>query len=364
MVGGTVVGLLLGEVALRVVAPQPMGEMALARHPDLLDAPIPLARGTITIPGVYEYTFHHDDQGRRLTGELGGGPEILLLGDSFAYGMGVDDGETTAASLDRHLARLGTEAEVVNAGVPGKDPVYALRLLQTRGRAWTPAVAVYLFYPNDWPSGWYQTLYSVEGDSLVPREPSDPWQERRIAISGNPGFRFVRARSHVVALSWRAAIATFGENPPANGDPDTLSAPVEWSWDGAVEAMAPFASALRDALAARRAQLKVAYAPTASEVAYTRRTGSATPERTRFWELCRRVSLDCLDLTDAIVQTPAAVGDLYFPEAHWRARTHEIAARELAGPVSAMLSARGARPTDARLGAAPSGGSSGRRPAG
>lgn len=63
---------------------------------------------------------------------------ILMLGDSFTLGKGVDDGETFAALTGEHLNRrlssgLGVRFDVVNAGVDSYSPV--LSYLQLRSLA-------------------------------------------------------------------------------------------------------------------------------------------------------------------------------------------------------------------------------------
>lgn len=44
--------------------------------------------------------------------------KVLILGDSFAFGMGVNDEETFSSILERRLLDLGIHAKVINAAVP------------------------------------------------------------------------------------------------------------------------------------------------------------------------------------------------------------------------------------------------------
>lgn len=49
-----------------------------------------------------------------------GEPAVALVGDSFVFGVGVNDGQTLAAELERRLARAnGAGIRVVSAGIPG-----------------------------------------------------------------------------------------------------------------------------------------------------------------------------------------------------------------------------------------------------
>ena len=68
----------------------------------------------------------------------------VAIGDSFTYGLGVDEPETWVAQLQ---ARLGKE--VVNLGQPGVGPVREARIYQRYGRPLQPQVVLWMFFPND-----------------------------------------------------------------------------------------------------------------------------------------------------------------------------------------------------------------------
>ena len=80
---------------------------------------------------------------------------VLFIGDSFAYGIGVDHEETIPSQLEAHFARSGHPVEVMNFGMPkGAPPAYA-RLLDdaiAKGfAARTVVVAIFVgndFYPS------------------------------------------------------------------------------------------------------------------------------------------------------------------------------------------------------------------------
>lgn len=51
---------------------------------------------------------------------MAGAGAVALVGDSFVFGVGVNDGETLAAELERRLATAnGPRVRVINAGIPG-----------------------------------------------------------------------------------------------------------------------------------------------------------------------------------------------------------------------------------------------------
>ncbi|TMA33058.1 MAG: hypothetical protein E6J87_11250, partial [Deltaproteobacteria bacterium] len=73
---------------------------------------------------------------------------ILVVGDSFAFGWGVEDGETFAAVLERRLARERPVA-VINAGVPGYSTDQYWIFLHTRGFALAPDLVLLAECGND-----------------------------------------------------------------------------------------------------------------------------------------------------------------------------------------------------------------------
>ena len=65
----------------------------------------------------FHYTAKHNKwgfRGNEQTLECRGGPKIMLLGDSFTWGWGVDYEKTWAAWLDNLLKRCGINACVFN----------------------------------------------------------------------------------------------------------------------------------------------------------------------------------------------------------------------------------------------------------
>ena len=81
----------------------------------------------------------------------------VAIGDSFTFGMDVDDGERFTDELPRRIDRL----EVVNLGVAGYGTDQELRLLETEGVLYQPDVVILtVCVVNDLDDITYDRLYS------------------------------------------------------------------------------------------------------------------------------------------------------------------------------------------------------------
>lgn len=75
---------------------------------------------------------------------------IALLGDSFAYGQGVESDETMAVYLETFLAqKLKTSVEVLNFGIPGAGLLDYPQQFERFASRWEPDLALLLLYGND-----------------------------------------------------------------------------------------------------------------------------------------------------------------------------------------------------------------------
>lgn len=351
---GLTVGLALAEGALRLVAPQPMGPSALVADAVLLDHLAPGLQGTVALPGLYTYRFSHDAEGRRTTVPAGpeGAPTVLLLGDSFTYGMGVDDGETLASQLAVRLASRGTPARVVNGGVMGKDPTYFVRLMATRGREWDADVVAYVFYCNDFtPATEY--LRFAPDTGLVAVVPANPTQRLKRRLESLPGVAWLTGHSHLVALLRSVAVQTVGANTPDPSVVDldtTITPPVRSSTAQAPVVEAALAALEADA-SARGAAFQMYYLPSGSEVAFTRRTGTPSADDARYDAVRRALGADGMSFAGPLAASGLPIARLYFPEIHWRPVALSLAADAMADPVQAALCTR--RPSLGGCDAAP-----------
>ena len=96
----------------------------------------------------WEYRVRVGEDGFRSvpTPPAPGAARIVVLGDSYAFGYGVDDDETFAYRL---AGLLRGRAEVRNWGVPGYNLAQQVELLRVRGPEAAPEFVVVALHPND-----------------------------------------------------------------------------------------------------------------------------------------------------------------------------------------------------------------------
>ena len=167
LLGVLVGGLLVAELICRLVLEDPLEAATrtgsswrvegLIEDPELGYSFQPGYSGQMTLEGEYDLPFRINGQGLRdevdFAPEHPGVQRILLLGDSFVFGVGVPFEDTLGEQLERALntgAEGSVPVEVVAAGVPGYGPDdYALLAERWVPRLHPDLVVVALFSAND-----------------------------------------------------------------------------------------------------------------------------------------------------------------------------------------------------------------------
>jgi len=90
-------------------------------------------------------------------------PNVVVLGDSFTFGAGVNDGEEYPAVLAK---RLAAKASIVNLGVGGFGLTQEIRTFYEFGLLFQPAVVVLQFCSNDPDDNFYAKVTTVEDGRL------------------------------------------------------------------------------------------------------------------------------------------------------------------------------------------------------
>jgi lysophospholipase L1-like esterase len=150
-----VVTLLIAEVAVRLVRPQ----AAFIVSPGLYENDPPQGyrltpgfRGRMTNRVEYDTEVAINRVGLRgpEAQPIEGGTQILVLGDSFAFGVGAEQEESYPARLEEILRNRGARVQVLNGGVPGYSVPDAVSWFQAHGKALDPDIVLLtVFTGND-----------------------------------------------------------------------------------------------------------------------------------------------------------------------------------------------------------------------
>jgi lysophospholipase L1-like esterase len=159
-------------------------------------------------------------RGPELARERDGRARVLVLGDSFAYGVGVADGETFSA----RLAARDPGLELLNAGVNGYGTGQELLLLRELGPGLAPDLVLLAFFWNDVPDGWEKRFprFRLEDGRLLeplPREPEArpaadwPDPSRPPRFQDSRARRFLKDRAYKARWRLRVALGIPVESP-------------------------------------------------------------------------------------------------------------------------------------------------------
>ncbi|MQA28692.1 MAG: hypothetical protein GEU82_02475 [Luteitalea sp.] len=203
---GSILAALIGEVTLRLLAPTP----------DTARAVLPDSERHFGYPGHFRgfaggVAFQTNDAGFRGRdfASIDGTRDhvILVIGDSYAFGYGVDDADAFPAVLEANLAQQypGKAIRVVALAMPGYNTRQQLATLKEYGPRLRPRLVLIAYNLND--------IHQREADEAPPDEAAsetaaDPgWnlRPRRLIDSARERSHLVRFLLPQVAALARAA---------------------------------------------------------------------------------------------------------------------------------------------------------------
>lgn len=92
---------------------------------------------------------------------------IVLLGDSFAMGHGVDLEDTFSSQMQKLLEESGVNAEIVNLGVPSYGNAEELIVLKEEGLKYQPDLVLLAWHPSDYAENVRSNLFGLKNGHLV-----------------------------------------------------------------------------------------------------------------------------------------------------------------------------------------------------
>lgn len=143
-----VVMLVLGEVLVRVFSPTEYLYPRYQFSPEYGMLPFADVKMEHAVPGRFKFTYSTNAdhcRGDRVTPD-DALPTAVILGDSYSFGMGVDDGEEYPAVMRGALA---DRCQVLNLGSPGWGLTQEIRRFYDFGMAYEPDLVILQFCAND-----------------------------------------------------------------------------------------------------------------------------------------------------------------------------------------------------------------------
>ncbi len=200
-----VAGLLLGELALRGLWPQPVSYLSIYAHHDTLAYVAMPDQQAFVDTGETRWWLYTDALGLRVpdpdTATDLEAPFILGLGDSFAFGHGVNDDQ----ALFARLRAEGVALPIVNTALPGYGPVqYLQRLSQFIDAPGLSGVLVVTYLGNDFHDVVWSKDVEIREGRLGDPGGLKSWVKRNSHL-----YRLVSAWLHAVGIGGRG-ITTLG----------------------------------------------------------------------------------------------------------------------------------------------------------
>ncbi len=283
--------------------------------------------------GDYVYSASLDANGFRRTGAVApdgdgaarlDGRGTLIVGDSFAFGMGVDDDQTVAAWIDRSELAGSCVSPVVNGGwVAGNNPATAAAWIAARPAAFRPSVLLHLvFAANDVEDIVPLDLHRTAGGDIVAVSESAAYVDAsgrrryRDALGLRPVRDWLRSHTRLYYPVYRALALGF---PSWFGEQRKPRRTIDEARDVAVASMAQ----IRRWAAGRNTEYVVAFVPSVEEV----RQEAWRAETALLFSASHAAGLEVADL---LTGEPALTSAAYFPnDAHWNPDGHATVARQL-----------------------------------
>jgi lysophospholipase L1-like esterase len=255
---------------------------------------------------------------------------ILVLGDSFTYGVGVENDETFSA----RLGQLDPRLEVINAGVIGYGTSQELVLLQEQGLPLRPDLVLVAFFWNDVANSYVRGLppFAVENgalryppaDARVPERPRRP--DSRRLLRHSYAYRFLSDRLKMLSFQAKLALEL-----PIEDDDRLAGHDPEAAW----QLTALLLSEIQRSAQAAGASTLVALIPDQVQVQPDLSVTGLRPENYEIQDRMRALAaahdIAVLDLLPGMRDAYQSDGvPLYYRvDRHFNARGHQLAAKIL-----------------------------------
>jgi hypothetical protein len=335
---GFLVACAIAEVAVRLIKPQEVGPVRFACNPELGEIPVPGQHGVRHFPGVFTFAYHNNSLGWRGRREY---PEakstlyrVLMLGDSFTYGLGVNDDQTFAALVEKELKAEHLSVEVLNAGCPGKGTDYELKLFQTVGRQFHPDLTVLCFFGNDFQDNERGEYYNIGRHGEIQVKPLECNRSLiKTVLDHLPGYNWLISWSQAANLVKQAGVELLVNRAQKTGPEATAGLVVAYkrTADGYTtpankKLTQLYVEHLNAAVKGAGGVLMMFYIPISQEVLEYRQHRTLSADERAIQHIAADNGMVLWSLTPLLAHSGQPIHRLYYQEGHWTAAAHALAA--------------------------------------
>jgi lysophospholipase L1-like esterase len=203
VVGSIVLSLVIVEIGLRILAPQPMSGTVLEYAPRGYSVNRSSGSALFSVgdrKGVYHFVWPHL---RGLRPPSASAERILALGDSFTFGVGLPEEDTFVGRLQKNIdAAFGSERiALLNAWIGGSGTAEHLAFVEDFGDVISPrAVFVFVSF-DDFNRAQRSPLYRLRNASTLDLEDGTaPTSRLKSLVSHSAIYDFSIQHIHVAQL--------------------------------------------------------------------------------------------------------------------------------------------------------------------
>ena len=350
LAAGTVFALVMAEVAIRLTGRRMVFPRMVVEDPHTVYRLKPNVQVRTIYSGYFDYEYTVNSQGFRAAADVvtpkpDSRQRLLFVGDSFTFGVGVDDSAAYPARVDARLRRwCDAPVEIVNAGVGGFGTSHELSFLQHYGWRLDPDMVVLGFLTSDPEDNSLNGLHRLVDGRL-----------EEIPASQRPGWGLIKAHEHVPAydmlvqhstlFNWvrlkigklaaqRAAAreAARAAPPAIDGEQEKALELERWKLTAAIFQQV---RAQADSHGARLVVAIIPHGGTLNEY-YAR---GRDPDVDRMLEICGQQHLTCVNVAESIQRSRPATNpsSFYLRDGHFNATGYDLVADAVARRLAEQL---------------------------
>lgn len=228
------VALVLGEIGTRLFWPQPLSGSWLVYGPQgilMNRAGAGLTRNELPGRRVVHYAFNNHNQRNREDPDPRAA-RVLVLGDSFTFGYGLDFNDTYVQGLQRRLDARGAagggtspRVQLLNAATGGWGTADELAYLEAFGDGLGLSGVVVFVSFGDPGRSMNQALFDIRPDrqGLVPVDRSGSESAMKRLLQGNRVYGFLLEHSQLLQLVRRTGVAVHATAAAAAPSPAAIA---------------------------------------------------------------------------------------------------------------------------------------------